>query len=399
MAWRDNLRPASFRGVPFYISATEEEGGRRGTLHEYPGADVPYFEDTGLKGPKHSIEAFVIGADYMAARDQLKKALNQNGPGALVHPYLGTRQVACPNFRLREARSDGGLAKFSIDFVETGRNTQPASAVDTRGRLLDTGGTTMGSLGDSFAEDFSLDGLPDFDVSPLADAVADFSKGFDAELQPFAAGAGLSDDGLAAVRSAGGMLRGVAGDADGLLADPPQLAGQLVDALGQVSGAIGGSRVTDMFIRRAGLVRPAAAITSGGQIAAGALAVFQRRLSLTGAIRAVANESFESRDSAVARLNGLSSAVLREATAAADAGSYAQHVALMDARGAMVEDLTTRSASLRPLMTVEAPAPLPADVMAYHLYGDATRAPEIAVRNGARNPLFIVPGSVQVLTP
>lgn len=43
--WRDRLRDASFRGVPFSVDDDDASFGRRVQLHEYPKRDKPYTED------------------------------------------------------------------------------------------------------------------------------------------------------------------------------------------------------------------------------------------------------------------------------------------------------------------------------------------------------------------
>ncbi len=69
MAWRDDLQGGSFRGVPFYTQHAGGKIGRRVQLVEYPLKDTPNSEDMGRKARSFSIEAFVLGADYMSARD------------------------------------------------------------------------------------------------------------------------------------------------------------------------------------------------------------------------------------------------------------------------------------------------------------------------------------------
>ena len=45
--WKMRLRAASFRGVPFGVTADESEGGRRTVTHEFPQRETPYVEDLG----------------------------------------------------------------------------------------------------------------------------------------------------------------------------------------------------------------------------------------------------------------------------------------------------------------------------------------------------------------
>ena len=93
MSWREKLRPASFRGVPFFVDDTSTSTGRKIQLHEYPKRDLPYSEDLGKVSKSYAIRAFVVGEDCFEQRDALLDALEQEGSGTLVHPTLGTINV------------------------------------------------------------------------------------------------------------------------------------------------------------------------------------------------------------------------------------------------------------------------------------------------------------------
>lgn len=139
--WRDNLRPASFKGVSFEVASHADEGGRRAQIHEYPNRDEPFAEDLGKMAETLSFEAFVIGDDYMDKRDALREALNSVGPGTLTHPTLGDLYVICTGFRIAENTGEGRLARFSLTFMEAGEQSLPADAVDYKdliGGLADT---------------------------------------------------------------------------------------------------------------------------------------------------------------------------------------------------------------------------------------------------------------------
>ena len=88
--WRSRLLQASFRGVPFFVAgAAEAQVGRRVAVHEFPNRDLAYGEDMGRALHTFSLEAFVVGPDYMKARAELIVALEPDIPGGLVHPDLG----------------------------------------------------------------------------------------------------------------------------------------------------------------------------------------------------------------------------------------------------------------------------------------------------------------------
>ena len=131
MSWRDRLLSASFRGAAFHVRQHSETGGRRLVVHEYPGEEEPFTEDLGRRAGGWQVEGYIVGGDYHAARDGLRRACNASGPGTLVHPYLGTLRVACDQVTVSERSDEGRVARFSMRFVEAGRNRYPAARTDT----------------------------------------------------------------------------------------------------------------------------------------------------------------------------------------------------------------------------------------------------------------------------
>ena len=118
MSWRSQLRPASFRGVPFGVVDVENEGGRRTVLHEVPMLDDPFVEDMGKSSHKITITGFVLGVDYLSRAKALFDALEQEGSGTLVHPYFGEVNVAlAATFKCKQTAQDGGMAVFTMSFV------------------------------------------------------------------------------------------------------------------------------------------------------------------------------------------------------------------------------------------------------------------------------------------
>ncbi|HEV2363938.1 MAG TPA: DNA circularization N-terminal domain-containing protein, partial [Caulobacteraceae bacterium] len=101
MSFIDELRPASFRGVPFGVLRAESRYGRRLAVHEYPFRDTPWPEDLGKASRRFQLEGFLVsdsrvygGGDVIAQRDAMVAAAEKNGQGALVHPVKGEIQVA-----------------------------------------------------------------------------------------------------------------------------------------------------------------------------------------------------------------------------------------------------------------------------------------------------------------
>jgi prophage DNA circulation protein len=131
--WRDNLRPASFRGVEFKVSAGSRSSGRRGIEFEYPKRDDPYFEDLGRMARRWAVTGYVLGSNYQRQADALCQALEAIDPGTLVHPTMGTMRVVCQPYTRTEKKTEGGYAEFDMIFVEAGSNLLSRLTENTQG--------------------------------------------------------------------------------------------------------------------------------------------------------------------------------------------------------------------------------------------------------------------------
>ena len=58
--WQSQLRPCSFRGVPFAIISEEGSHGRRQSVHEYPYRDTAWVEDMGRGTRRFVLKGFLV---------------------------------------------------------------------------------------------------------------------------------------------------------------------------------------------------------------------------------------------------------------------------------------------------------------------------------------------------
>lgn len=136
MSWRDDLRPASFRGVAFKLAANSRTNGRRGFTYEFAKGDRSLDEDLGKRVTRVAVSGYVIGDDYDLQADALEAALNREGGGTLILPTLGRMFMRCEFGPRAERKEEGGIAYFEMAFVDAsggntarfGENTQAASA-------------------------------------------------------------------------------------------------------------------------------------------------------------------------------------------------------------------------------------------------------------------------------
>jgi prophage DNA circulation protein len=159
--WLKQLREATFRDVKFFVDSSTDSFGRRTVSHEFPMRDKPFTEDLGRRQQTFTIEGYVIGDTYFAQRDKLIAACEKAGPGELVHPYLGAKNVICTQCSVTESRDEGGVARFSLSFAEAGGADQPRVSADQAFALNAAADGLSAAAGNDFLLGFDVIGAPD----------------------------------------------------------------------------------------------------------------------------------------------------------------------------------------------------------------------------------------------
>ncbi|WP_329610990.1 DNA circularization protein [Pseudomonas sp. KNUC1026] len=129
--WRERLLPASFRSVQFLIENTSVPIGRKVQLHQYPKRDEAFAEPMGKVARVHKVTAYVIGPDCFAQRDKLLDALEAEGEGTLVHPWLGRMAVTVGVGSMKHSRAEGGMVSFELEFYPATPLLNPAAIANT----------------------------------------------------------------------------------------------------------------------------------------------------------------------------------------------------------------------------------------------------------------------------
>lgn len=178
-SWKDRLRPASFRGIAFFIDSSQYTGGRRVAFHEFPDRDNPFPEDLGKVGQTFRVEGHILGDTYFDTKQQLLEAANKEGPGELVHPYYGTLLVQCGAFSIDEDNREGRIAKISFQFYEAGDNRYPKEVDDKQFVLEEKNLSALDKSKAEFDRRFSIAKLPGFAVDTARKSVADAATAFE----------------------------------------------------------------------------------------------------------------------------------------------------------------------------------------------------------------------------
>ncbi|WP_137860801.1 DNA circularization N-terminal domain-containing protein [Variovorax sp. 3P27G3] len=225
--WRQNLRPASWRGVPFEVAGDEVEFGRNVAIHEFVQRDKPYVEDLGRKTRKFRIDGWICAGaqnnfNPWPQRDALVDAVEQGGVGTLVHPYYGSLRGHITTMGVKQTSSElGGFISLSMDFVEAGELEFRADAVDdTGGTVLAAADDSYTALADEFSMAFGVEDLPGFVLADAVDMVGQFLGVLSQWRRPQSLAAQVAELNLASV---------------GIYAQPLVLAQQVVAIMRDVS--------------------------------------------------------------------------------------------------------------------------------------------------------------------
>lgn len=409
MAWRDELRPASFRGISFFVREARTETGKLADEHVFPsrGAAEQAVRVAELgRGPRRfSLEAYVVGDDYIERRDALEAALAEPGPGRLVHPYRGERTVSILGaIATAESKADGGRATISfscVDVTETGLSRE----VDTEALAERDLDAYLADVARDFETAYDTEGVPAvwqeeprswFDEASAAlrtahdriaqgvGAISDFDtrvSSFSADLQRLA-----SAPGAAAAALAGAF--------DAVLSLPGEVVGAVRQSFATTRTAVdlvlGAMR--DLF--GFGSDAPLLPTSTPNRIAETALraAVFDltRGIALGATARAVLTLPFASRSHAASIREELVDAfddLVDEGSAGGSTVSGALlYQRLSAARASTARHLALVASTLPDVRSITLDEELPALALAHELYGDARREVEIVGRNAPRNP-------------
>lgn len=389
MSWHEQLRPASFRGVAFYAVSDSATFGRRSVLHDFPFRDLPYVEDMGRKAREIRVVGFVIGADYMAARDALIEAAEQPGPGKLVHPQYGelTVSISDGGFTVDHSNAEGGCARISFTCVESGEARFPSSQVATQEVVSSRADDALAALKNRFTLDFRIDNLPAFFQDDAIAQAAGFLDQVTGTIGETAGAIGRGDV-LALVDAISPQL-------GSLLRTPAVMADRVQAIVGSVRGAMPARSAVGALAKLATFgagnphlpqttatrLRQAANRETFTELVRGSAAV-ERARSVASLEFSDIQDALAVRDSVVDQLDQVSDV-------SSDDGVFGTLSAL---RAAVVRDIGARGADLARVVSVTLPATTPALVMAYDLLGDASRDSELLARNNIIHPGFLPAG-------
>jgi len=390
MSFLDSLRPASFRGVAFFVDLASKEFGPRTVSHGMTLRTEPVHEFLGALPESFTVEALLYGDDLDAQSRVFDAALTEQAIGRLVHPLYGELDaVVIGPVRSSLSTREGRVLRYSIPFQRAGGEASPTTRVDTVARVNSAAMLAKTAVIDEFANAFAAAGQHALVLEAARVSITSIASSILARFRGWAATSIVANASAAASR--------LANASDALLATPADLSSELY---GLVRTGAPAERGPDLLLSIAAdgaLTLPVAPVTTPARVrAAGNDAALVQLVRAAAAIEAVTAGTvagWESRDEAEAWRNEAGDLLAAISESAATETTWKR---MADLRAAVTRDVALRALPLPRLRTTVPRQTESSLLIAYRLDGDDLttlfdRAAEIVTRNRIRHPGF-VPG-------
>ncbi|POP74565.1 DNA circularization protein [Pseudomonas syringae] len=468
--WRDSLLPASFRGVGFFIEKAVVPAGRKGQLHEFPQRDEPYFESLGKQSKVHTLTGFIVGPDCFEQRDRLLQALEQEGAGELVHPWLGRVQVQVGECGVTHNLSEGGLVRLDLKFYPANPLKFPVSTLNTRRQLLGASESLLDSALRRYRSVMATVDAVRINIQALRSALSGVFATIQRQFTPFmtiysdvtalvhslvnapltvstlfttffasfdgdsrrarrangtssigGASTGTSTGSGSGSSTGGGSGSGSASGSNGTAASSAAARSgsnggvssvetvdyrSVISEATQQAEAVSGINLVSQSSgldtgvtaqAAANLVQDALLVKVAKIVASMPVATTVTPLTVVPSLDQQVTQALQRVDVPVAddviELRDTLSSAIWEASLKADPEHY---LALNTLRQALIRHLNAVAASGVRLVDMKVSEPLPALVLAYRRFGDASRAQEMVQRNRLAHPGFVPPGTLKI---
>lgn len=387
--WLNGYRPGSFRGVPFFITGHQLTSGRKQVEHDFPEKDGASYEDQGRKARSFSFPAYITGDNYFQDRENLVAALEQKGPGRLVHPYRGTFTVVVDGFTLSESTDEGRVARFDITFAEDVAEELTIVRTNTTAAVLVARKNLLTKLLDALALAYNVAGAPASLLEKVADTV---DQGL-AVLVAAKKTASAVADFQRQVSNLKGKLVELVLDAKSLGQELQNVIAFGTDAASRVNPATSVDALKQTYemlntaaFRDAQVGNTPPAVQQAPTDPAGQVQNYQASVAVAAAGGLMATVEFDSveqaeelRDTVFAQLDRI------QQDPNTDDGVFE---ACQQLRAAIQDDLRRRILSLAQIVEYTLPEDAPVLVVSNTVYGGISQEEEILQRNGVRHPGF-----------
>lgn len=404
--WRDQMLPASFRGISFLIPQASVPVGMKVQLHEFPQRDEPYAEQMGKQAQVHRLVCWIIGDDCFERRDKFMEAVQTPGAGELVHPWLGRMQVKAGEAELTHDFKQGGMAAFAVTFYPDIPLKFPTAKFNTQQQVVKASDSLLDSALARYKSAMAKVDQARLGLARLRNSLSgvytviqqQFSTiiGAFTNLTGFAQSLMNAPDSLSSLFSSYFSEFSVddylGNDSGSSYRNSVATATQQTEAVASINtvsdsggvDAAAASQATANLVQDALLVQVALIISempvASQPVSTATVASVEQQ-----AIQPIVRPEVPVADDVIELRDNLNEAIF-QASLKADPEHY---MVLNTLRQTIVKHLTAVAESGVRLVEITPPETLSALVLAYRRFGDATRESEVVQRNRLRHPGFV----------
>jgi prophage DNA circulation protein len=385
--WTKRLRRASFAGQAFYVDDHSDESGQRVNTTPIPNA-LWVNESFGPAPRKFEVSAYLTGDFAYARAEALGRMAENKHLGSLILPDMpGPVTVRLTKARREFRRDKLGYSALAIEAVaDPPKQNTGLSANILQLNIFSVGGLIGAALGGFVSAAFAIAGQ----VATVVEAALGAVAGVVGDLVGLAGAVGLAPLAQAAFDAAiGTAFNAVLGFAT----NPVAFALGVAEAAIVLGDQADPARLAQAIVAAGRPADPPPPYVSQGS----AVTIAENAghaLTMTAVIRALAlgeamaRREYADRPEAI-EARAVMSAVFDDALARIGPEGIDLARELGTMQGMLSELVRRQETDIAPLIEVALPAPLPSLVWAYRLYGDPSRADEVARRAGVPNPAFL----------
>lgn len=404
--WRDQMLPASFRGISFLIPQASVPVGMKVQLHEFPQRDEPYAEQMGKQAQVHRLVCWIIGDDCFERRDKFMEAVQTPGAGELVHPWLGRMQVKAGEAELTHDFKQGGMAAFAVTFYPDIPLKFPTAKVNTQQQVVKASDSLLDSALDRYKSAMAKVDQARLGLARLRNSLSGvytvIQQQFSTIIGAFTNLTGFVQSLMNAPDSLSSLFSSYFSEfsVDDYLGDDSgssyrnsvATATQQTEAVASIntvsdSGGVDAAaacQATANLVQDALLVQVALIISempvASQPVSTATVASVEQQ-----AVQPIVRPEVPVADDVIELRDNLNEAIF-QASLKADPEHY---MVLNTLRQTIVKHLTAVAESGVRLVEITPPETLSALVLAYRRFGDATRESEVVQRNRLRHPGFV----------
>lgn len=393
MTWKDDLQPMSFNGVGCYHDEASKRMGRRVAQTDLPLRNETVSQDMGRARRTGRLSCFVVGPDYLVDLKALEAEFEKGGEATLVHPYFGKMQVELTHPVEAQITLDkGGMARFVLQYRRISGSSNP-SPPDTLGPLLSAAGDARSALTKATKLGLVLAATQAF----VTKAARKLFTGTNGAIGAMQKARGKVNSAAGFVDDLSSSIDAFSHEVDNLVSLPGELADKFQTLMRKTMGLLvsSGDAQSDLSVgalaQLAGsedvegppieITTPSRQQQADNQVTI--LTLVHGSAAIEATVAIAESKTLGSRQRALKVLEQLEDALLAVAETSLDDDVFQSFSNLA---AATRRHLTETSTTLPSVGTFTPAGDIPALVLAYRLYGDASREADIVDRNNIPHP-------------